>query len=143
VPGAACLEYPDALAVTVALPVSVPVAVAIPLTVALDELEQCVPEPLRREYAADRAYAAGQQQRRIQPDELAAIGIRVAVRDGHGHGHHRHKHRHRHEHRHRHGHHHSHGHRQRYHKPDQGGVRGSRRRQPELGPEPVHQRQRQ
>jgi hypothetical protein len=45
VPGAACLEYP----VTVALPVSIPiaVAVAVPLTVALDELEQCVSEPLR------------------------------------------------------------------------------------------------
>ena len=60
-----------------------------PLTVALDELEQCVPESLRRgQYAADSVPAAGQRQRRTRPDELAvAIGIRVAVRDGQGHGH--------------------------------------------------------
>jgi hypothetical protein len=85
VPGAACLGYPDALAVTVALPVSIPltVAVAVPLTVAFDKLEQCVPESLRGgQYAADSAPVAGQRQRRTRPDELAvAIGIRAAVRD--------------------------------------------------------------
>ena len=90
-PGAACLGYPDAVTVTVALPVSIPitVAVAVPLTVALDKLEQCVPEPLRRgQYAADSVPAAGQRQRRTRPDELAvAIGIRVAVRDAQGHDH--------------------------------------------------------
>ncbi len=63
-PGAACLGYPDA--VTVALPVSISipiaVAVAVPLTVALDELEQCVPEPLRhRQYLAESILAAGQR----------------------------------------------------------------------------------
>ena len=134
-PGAACLGYPDALAVTVALPVSIPitVSVAVPLTVALDKLEQCVPEPLRRgQYAADSVPAAGQRQRRIQPDELAvAIGIRVAVRDAHGDQQ-------------RQGHDQRHEQRQRFHHElHPGDARRPRRRQLELGSEPGHQRQRQ
>jgi len=145
VPGAACLGC--LVAVTVALPVSIPiaVAVAIPLTVALDELEQCVPEPLRHgQHAAEFVLAVGHRQRPPQPDELAvAIGIHVAVRDVQGHGH-KHPHGHRHGHRQSHGqkHRHSHEYRQRYHQPDPGEARRSRRLQPELGPEPDHQRQR-
>jgi len=157
VPGAACLGC--LVAVTVALPVSIPiaVAVAIPLTVALDELEQCVPEPLRHgQHAAESVLAVGHRQRPTQPDELAvAIGIHVAVRDVQGHGHkhphghsqshgHKHPHGHRQSHGQSHGHKHRHSHeyRQRYHKPDPGEARCSRRLQPELGPEPDHQRQR-
>jgi len=89
VPGAACPGYPDAVTVTVALPVSITVAVAVPLTVALDKLEQRVPESLRGgQHAGDSVPAGGQRQRRIRSDELAvAIGIRVAVRDAQGHGH--------------------------------------------------------
>ena len=75
-PGAACLGYPDAVTVTVALPVSIPitVAVAVPLTVALDEFEQRVPESLgRSQHGAELA---------------VAIGIRVAVWDAQGHDQH-------------------------------------------------------
>lgn len=140
-PGAACLGYPDALAVavTVALPVSIPltVAVAVPLTVTLDELEQRVPESLRGgQHAADFDPAAGQRQRRTRPDELAVpIGIRVAVWDAQGHGQ-----------RHSDEQHQAHDQHQRYeqrHKLDPGDARRSRRRQLELGPEPGHQRKRQ
>ncbi len=61
VPGPACLGYPDAFAVTIAVALAIAVARRRPLAVALDEFGQCVPESLHRgQYAAEPVPAAGQ-----------------------------------------------------------------------------------